>query len=63
MAEPDTGPAEDDVRTRSGLLPEEKATGGSADPVEQARAILQDSEERVDAPHDPPDADESSGAA
>ncbi len=55
MPGPETGPSEDDVRTRSQLLPEEEAAGGSCDPREQARLILEDSEERVNAPHDPPD--------
>lgn len=55
MTGPDTGPTEDDVRARSRLLPEEHAAGGSDHPEEQARAILQESEERVNAPHDPPD--------
>jgi len=48
-------PTDEDVRTRSELLPEELAAGGSADPVAQAQAVLQESAERVDAPHDPPD--------
>jgi hypothetical protein len=55
MPDPKSGPTEDDVRTRGQLLPEEKVAGGSEKPEEQARAILEDSEERVDAPHDPPD--------
>lgn len=61
MTDPETGPTEDDVHTRSGLLPEEHAAGGSDDPQAQARAILQESEERVDAPHDPPDGADDQG--
>ena len=55
MRDPDERPSEEDVSTRAELLPEEKAAGESADPHEQARAVLEDSEERVNAPHDPPD--------
>jgi hypothetical protein len=43
------GPAEDAVRTRAELLPEEKAVG-SDDPELQARAILAESEERTEHP-------------
>ena len=57
MTEADNTPTEDDVRDRSQLLPEEDEAGGSENPVAQARAILQESEERVNAPHDPPDGD------
>lgn len=46
---------QDHVATRAELLPEEEAAGGSADPQAQARAILEDSEARVEAPHAPPD--------
>jgi hypothetical protein len=51
-------PPSDDVRTRAELLPEEKAAGETADPEEQARAVLADSEARVNAAHDPPDAED-----
>ncbi len=46
---------EDNVETRSELLPEERAAGGSADPEAQAREILAESEERTIHP-DPDDA-------
>lgn len=42
-------PAEDDVETRSELLPEEQAVGSDA-PEEQARAILEESLERTEDP-------------
>ena len=48
---------EHNVETRSHLLPEEQATGGSANPEEQAEAILEESEERT--LH--PDADDAQG--
>ena len=41
--------AEDHVRTRAELLPEEQAVGSDA-PEEQARAILAESEERTEHP-------------
>ena len=41
------GPAEDRVRTRAELLPEEVAAG-SHDPELQARAILAESDERTE---------------
>jgi hypothetical protein len=43
------GPDEDDVHTRAHLLPEETAVG-SDDPEEQARVILEESEERTEEP-------------
>ena len=46
---------DDVVSERAELLPEERAAGPSADPRAQAAAILAESEERVNAPHDPPD--------
>ena len=58
MREPDGTPSEADVRTRAALLPEETSAGDSADPRAQARAVLAESEERVAAPHDPPDGDD-----
>jgi len=43
-------PRDDDrIESRAELLPEERAAG-SDDPEEQAEAILQDSDERVDDP-------------
>ena len=48
---------ESNVETRSHLLPEEKAAGGSENPEEQAEAILAESEERT--LH--PDADDAQG--
>ncbi|HET6562705.1 MAG TPA: hypothetical protein VFG72_12580 [Marmoricola sp.] len=41
--------AEDHVDTRAELLPEEQ-TAGSDDPVDQAQAILEESDERTQAP-------------
>ena len=41
------GPAEDRVRARAELLPEEQAAG-SDDPELQARAILAESDERTE---------------
>jgi hypothetical protein len=38
---------EENVETRSHLLPEEQAAGGSANPEKQAEAILAESEERT----------------
>ena len=55
MASPDEMPTEDQIRGRARLLPEETA-GGSADP--KAQRILESSEERVQAPHDPPGGDD-----
>jgi hypothetical protein len=46
---------EHNVETRSQLLPEEQAAGGSEIPEEQAEAILAESEERTLHP-DPDDA-------
>lgn len=46
---------EHNVETRAELLPEERSTGGSADPGAQAEAILAESEERTLHP-DPDDA-------
>lgn len=46
---------EGNVETRAGLLPEEKAAGGSDDPERQAELILAESEERTLHP-DPDDA-------
>lgn len=43
------GPSQEDVRARSGLLPEEQAAG-SADPEAQATAILEDSLLRTEVP-------------
>jgi hypothetical protein len=48
---------EDNVETRSQLLPEERSAGGSGDPESQAEAILAESEERT--VH--PDADDAQG--
>jgi hypothetical protein len=48
---------EHNVETRSQLLPEEQAAGGSDIPEEQAEAILAESEERT--LH--PDADDAQG--
>jgi hypothetical protein len=48
---------EDNVESRSHLLPEEQAAGGSDIPEEQAEAILAESEERT--LH--PDADDAQG--
>lgn len=48
---------EDNVESRSHLLPEERAAGGSDIPEEQAEAILAESEERT--LH--PDADDAQG--
>ena len=48
---------EDNVETRSELLPEEQSAGGSEDPAVQAEMILAESEERTIHP----DADDSSG--
>ena len=38
---------EENIETRSHLLPEEQAAGGSDDPEKQAEAILAESEERT----------------
>jgi hypothetical protein len=38
---------EHNVETRAELLPEERSTGGSADPEKQAEMILAESEERT----------------
>jgi hypothetical protein len=46
---PAEGPTDDQVESRSALLPEEQAAG-SEDPEGQAEAILEESEERTDAP-------------
>jgi hypothetical protein len=46
---------ERNVETRSQLLPEEQAAGGSENPEQQAAAILAESEERTVHP-DPDDA-------
>jgi hypothetical protein len=43
-------PGEDEITARAHLLPEEEAAGGSADPRAQAEAILDESEDRVNAP-------------
>ena len=48
---------EENIETRSQLLPEEQAAGGSDIPEEQAKAILAESEERT--LH--PDADDAQG--
>jgi hypothetical protein len=48
---------EDNVESRSHLLPEEQAAGGSDIPEQQAEAILAESEERT--LH--PDADDAQG--
>jgi hypothetical protein len=48
------GPDPDDIRSRAELLPEEHSAG-SDDPQMQARAVLEESQRRVEAPHDPPD--------
>jgi hypothetical protein len=48
---------EDNVESRSQLLPEEQAAGGSDDAEKQAEAILAESEERT--LH--PDADDAQG--
>jgi hypothetical protein len=45
----------ENVDSRAHLLPEERSTGGSADPEAQAEAILAESEERTLHP-DPDDA-------
>ncbi|WNV87057.1 hypothetical protein [Umezawaea sp. Da 62-37] len=42
-------PREDEVESRAHLLPEEIAAGGSADPEAQAKAVLQESEDRGNA--------------
>jgi hypothetical protein len=44
-----TGPDDEDVDRRAELLPEEQAAG-SDDPHEQARTILEESQERTDDP-------------
>ena len=44
-------PGEDRVKGRADLLPEERAAG-SDDPLEQAKAILEDSDERTDHPEE-----------
>ena len=49
----DRGPSAHDVHTRAELLPEERAAGGSADPVAQAAAILAESEARLSELDDP----------
>jgi len=43
------GPAEERVRARAALLPEE-AAAGSDDPQRQARAILAESDDRTEHP-------------
>jgi hypothetical protein len=48
---------EENIETRSQLLPEEQAAGGSDIPEEQAEAILAESEERTIHP----DADDAQG--
>ncbi len=53
MGRPDD--KDQDIQVRAELLPEEQTAGGSEDSEAQAQAILEESEERVDAPHDPPD--------
>ena len=45
----DQGPAEERVRARAELLPEEQAVG-SDDPEAQARAILAESDDRTEHP-------------
>jgi hypothetical protein len=43
-------PREEEVEARAHLLPEEEAAGGSADATAQAETILEESEERTNAP-------------
>ena len=45
------GPSEEHVAERAELLPEEQAAG-SEDPTSQARAILEESQERTDDPEE-----------
>jgi hypothetical protein len=58
MTAPEDSPTNEQIRTRARLLPEEEAAGGSADPEAQAKEVLRSSEDRVNAPHDPPDGDD-----
>ncbi len=44
------GPSEKNVEQRATLLPEERAAGTADDPEAQARAILEESQERTDDP-------------
>ena len=44
-------PDDEQVERRAALLPEERAVG-SDDPEAQARAVLEESQERTDAPED-----------
>ena len=44
-------PDEDHIDSRANLLPEERSAG-SDDPDEQARAILEESQERTDHPEE-----------
>ena len=48
----DRTPDQARVDTRAELLPEEEQAGGSDDPQAQAEAILQESQERTDAPEE-----------
>jgi len=52
-----TTPSDDAVHGRASLLPEEIRVG-SDDPDAQAEAILEESEERIDAPPAAPDPDD-----
>ena len=61
MSAPETAPTDEQISGRARLLPEEEAAGGSDNPQAQAEEVLKSSEERVNAPHDPPDGDEPSG--
>ena len=58
MNGPEELPTDEQIRGRARLLPEEEAAGGSADPEAQAQEVLKSSEERVNAPHGPPDGDD-----
>lgn len=58
MTASDESPTDEQIRTRARLLPEEEAAGGSDDPEAMAKEFLESSEERVTAPHDPPDGDD-----
>lgn len=48
-------PDPEHVQSRANLLPEERSAGPSVDEAAQAFAILEESDERLEAPHDPPD--------
>jgi hypothetical protein len=54
LIDPSTEREQHLVSTRSELLPEEQAAGGSADPQAQAAVILADSQERTEVPNAAP---------